>query len=219
MNLLSLTRHDDGTFTARWDDSHAVQPLQFNAWHAADGTPLEANSTFRAPALTAEQMEAAVAPDLHPAYALAEKGAAAKPELAQRMHKAAELVHHGHVAILSDGTAWVKQYEIKNGRCTCKDFEFRAPDGWCKHRLAVRMANSLQTAVDREGEAERRKLATAQRIATGKEKIRRHNRKFTAWCNTKNGKTRYAIMAHARGASPARVHHLKQEAATYGQKS
>jgi hypothetical protein len=73
---------------------------------------------------------------------LAQAGTEARPDLAARMEKAAALVAAGAVK-LNGAISHVNDYEVSPDSCTCKDFEYRAPDGWCKHRLAVRMAKAL----------------------------------------------------------------------------
>ena len=52
----------------------------------------------------------------------------------------------GDVEVLGDGTARVATqtngqtlYRIVNGHCDCKDYP-KAPEGWCKHRLAHALA-------------------------------------------------------------------------------
>lgn len=94
---------------------------------------------------------------------LAEAGAARKPELAERMTKAAALVDAGAVRLTGQQTAVVNDYTVTAGTCTCKDFEHRAPGGWCKHRLAVRMARALGQAIQPLTEAEDRRMMETQR--------------------------------------------------------
>lgn len=196
MQLLKLTRHKDGTYTAQWSDGHPVAPLTINALHHADGRLDVANMNAKPPALTAEQMETAVPPQAHPVQELVAKGIAARPDLTDRMTKAGELVEANAVTLR--GTwAYVGKYTVKENACDCKDFEYRG--GWCKHRLAVRMTRALTPKAE-------------QRQATGRAAIQAHQAKFTRWCNTHEGKRRYAIMAHARGASRGRVNHLVEEA-------
>lgn len=67
-------------------------------------------------------------------------GAAAKPALAGRLDSAARLVGDGLVH-LEDDEARVGPYAVTAEGCTCADFTHRG--GWCKHRLAVRMARHL----------------------------------------------------------------------------
>lgn len=115
------------------------------------------------------------------AQALAGKGAASRPDLAERMEKAADLVDSGSVKLLSDEQAAVGDYLIDASSCTCKDFEFRAPDGWCKHRLAVRMARATGQAIEGKSDAEKEaaardrvaadKAATAKRVYDGRRKL------------------------------------------------
>ena len=72
---------------------------------------------------------------------MAAKGKAARPALTGRLDSAAQLVHDGRVTLTDDATAQIGPYRISADACTCRDFTFRG--GWCKHRLAVRMARHL----------------------------------------------------------------------------
>jgi len=71
---------------------------------------------------------------------MAAKGKAARPALAGRLDSAAQLVRDGLVLLEGD-TARIGPYTITAETCACRDFEYRG--GWCKHRLAVRMARHL----------------------------------------------------------------------------
>ena len=73
---------------------------------------------------------------------IADKARATLPQSAGRIDKAVALVLAGDVEVLGDGTARVASqsngqtvYHIVNGHCDCRDYE-KAPDQWCKHRLA-----------------------------------------------------------------------------------
>ena len=68
------------------------------------------------------------------------KGQAARPALAGRLDAAAGLVLAGRVELDGD-EARLGPYTITAEGCTCRDFQYRG--GWCKHRLAVRMARHL----------------------------------------------------------------------------
>lgn len=68
------------------------------------------------------------------------KGKAARPSLAGRLDSAAQLVLDGLV-LLEEDAARIGPYTITAETCTCRDFEYRG--GWCKHRLAVRMARHV----------------------------------------------------------------------------
>src|SRR6185295_10535677 len=66
-----------------------------------------------------------------------------RPDLAARIDAAQTLVLEGAVALGLEGHATVRScsdagvfYEV-NGVCSCKDAQHGAPDGLCKHRLAV----------------------------------------------------------------------------------
>lgn len=70
------------------------------------------------------------------------KAQAALPDNATRIEGALKLVLAGDVELLGDGTARVASasngtttYHIVNGHCDCKDYP-RAPQNFCKHRLA-----------------------------------------------------------------------------------
>lgn len=73
-----------------------------------------------------------------------------KPELVDRLNAAASLVLSGNVTLTDTTTAAIGPYRVTTGDpttgdptggCTCADFTYRG--GWCKHRLAVRMARHL----------------------------------------------------------------------------
>lgn len=70
-------------------------------------------------------------------------GKDAKPDLAKRLDSAAELVLLGRVAVVDGKSAKVSVYNVTAESCECPDFIHRG--GWCKHRLAVRMARHLVT--------------------------------------------------------------------------
>lgn len=147
----------------------------------------------------------------HPAYKLAEDGTAAVPELESRMNKAADLVAAGDVQVHDTNeygaTGTVNGYSIKPNSCTCPDFTHRG--GWCKHRLAVRMAKSLeQTAVDVPASSdvvvmarkEARENAVIQKVAA---EVRKDQRSWRNYCDSSYGKRRYALKAYANGAGTA----------------
>jgi hypothetical protein len=71
---------------------------------------------------------------------MAARGKANRPKLAGRLDSAAELVKEGRV-VLDGDAAKVGPYTITADACNCADFAHRG--GWCKHRLAVRMARHL----------------------------------------------------------------------------
>ena len=69
-----------------------------------------------------------------------------------RIESAVALVLAGDVEICADGTALVgsatapaTKYSV-NGSCPCQDYP-RAPEGWCKHRIARGLAIRAQRAV------------------------------------------------------------------------
>ena len=80
-----------------------------------------------------ETVEAAVAE-------MVGKGKDARPALAMRLDAAGELVLNGRV-LLEEEKARIGPYFVTTDTCTCADFQNRG--GWCKHRLAVRMARHL----------------------------------------------------------------------------
>lgn len=68
---------------------------------------------------------------------------------------AAALVGVRAVTLLGDGTASVasqtdpaKAYQV-NGHCECKDAQYQAPEGWCKHRLATALVTRVRQALQR----------------------------------------------------------------------
>lgn len=144
----------------------------------------------------------------HPAYDLADKGAAAVPELLSRMQKAADLVAAGEVMIHAgnayDVTGTVGTYSITADSCTCADFTYRG--GWCKHRLAVRMAQALEqepVEVPRYADAviekrqQERERRLGEKVAADKEAERAS---WARYCDSSYGKRRYIIKGAANGA-------------------
>jgi hypothetical protein len=139
------------------------------------------------------------------------------------MEKAAALVEGGAVRLMGLETAVVGEYSITSESCTCKDFEYRAPDGWCKHRLAVRMARALGQAIeaktDAEKEAEARERVNADKAATAK-RVYEGNRKLDReWKQARrdgDGARRWMMshMAH-NGYVPVRAD-IYQRATGYG---
>lgn len=151
---------------ATWQDEIGTYAII----HDTNGLPVVTPEGVTASALTADQVAAALTPPVHPAHALAAKGAAARPELAERMSKAAELVEGGAVRLTGPETAVVNEYAVTAESCACKDFEHHAPGGWCKHRLAVRMARALGQAVQPVTEAEK-ETAVAERIEAERARV------------------------------------------------
>jgi hypothetical protein len=86
--------------------------------------------------------------------AVAADAKAALPQSVGRIDSAVAIVlvgdaeltgeHTGRVASQTDGET---TYVVCNGECKCRDFP-RAPEGWCKHRLAVAL---LRRATQRAG--------------------------------------------------------------------
>jgi len=180
------------------------------------------------------QMETAT-PDQHPAYNLAAKGATAKPELAERMQKAAAIVEANGVTLTSEDTARVESngriYAVVGSSCACPDHKLRAPDGWCKHRLAVRMTRALgkpaavhidsETAVMSDAQVRTRKhKAQAARNAQFAQMRHEDEESFKKWCNTSaEAGRRYVITAAANGRIAAtydsRLHAKQVQARKY----
>jgi hypothetical protein len=83
--------------------------------------------------------------------ALAAKAQTALPPAVNgRIDKACRLVRSASVELHADGTATVLSetdgltgYLVQDGRCTCPDFHYQAPEGWCAHHIAVRMVQRL----------------------------------------------------------------------------
>jgi hypothetical protein len=75
---------------------------------------------------------------------VAQKAREALPEANGRVDKAVQLVLAGDVALLENGSkarvssqsSGSTEYFVVNGECQCKDFSNKAPNGFCKHRLA-----------------------------------------------------------------------------------
>src|SRR4029453_7974369 len=74
---------------------------------------------------------------------VADKAKAVLPANASRIDKAIALTLNGHVEIVNGHARVASQVDGKttyhqvNGTCTCQDFtQAKAPNGFCKHRLA-----------------------------------------------------------------------------------
>jgi hypothetical protein len=159
ISLLQLTKYTDSDlYSARWlDDAYGID-YEFNAVHQADGRPLARTEDCPAPVLTADQLTSAQpfqapAPAAHPAYALAAKGTAVRPEWANRYTKAAQLVEAGHVRLTGPETAVVKSSQAhtvtgsgKDAKCSCKWGEFKSEP--CSHIMAMRMARALGQPIE-----------------------------------------------------------------------
>lgn len=159
ISLLQLTKYTDSDlYSARWlDDAYGIN-WEFNAVHQADGRPLARTEDCPAPVLTAEQLASAAlfqeaAPAQHPAYALAAKGTAVRPEWANRYTKAAQLVEAGQVRLTGPETAVAKSSQAhtitgsgKDAKCSCKWGEFNSEP--CSHIMAMRMARALGQAIE-----------------------------------------------------------------------
>ena len=139
------------------DNSAHVQISTYN-WE--DGT-----TTYNAPAMTAAQRWQC---------AIAQATEAARkrfPHSADRIEKAYALVHEGKVVLhpttktatvqSSDGT---KAYTV-NGHCDCPDAP-RAPEQFCKHRLAVSILKKALVVVEQFKAAKAPVTMTAQPMDT-----------------------------------------------------
>lgn len=174
---------------AVWQDELGT----FSAIHRLDGTVSVKAEGTNPPRLTHSQVKAAMVPPLHPAYALAAKGKAAKPAWGSRYEKAAALVESGAVRLTGQETAVVKgdsgEYQLSSKECTCRWGQYHTSDDPCSHYIAVRMARALnqaiespvteivevKTAAEKEAEArdrvEAEKAAVAQRVSDGRYKM------------------------------------------------
>lgn len=137
------------------------------------------------------------------------KGKTARPALAGRLDSAAALVLTGKV-VLDDDAAKVSVYRVTADSCTCGDFRHRG--GWCKHRLALRMARHLAangfelpadaTIVDRRSSSEVTPQVSAANlalIASGRV-IDAERRSRAAFYNSGEGARQRIISAAANGA-------------------
>lgn len=223
ISLLLLTKYTDSDlYSARWlDDAYGIN-WEFNAVHQADGRPLARTEDCPAPVLTAEQLATAelfqeAPPAQHPAYALAAKGTAVKPEWANRYTKAAQLVEAGQVRLTGPETAVVTgssdTYQV-NGKCQCEWTKFHTDP--CSHYLAVRIARALAQPVQPVTEAEKEAACAARRQANkdamqlrvarrGENKFERARRNQVG---TAEEARRYALATVANGGTvPADIWH------------
>jgi hypothetical protein len=91
---------------------------------------------------------------------VAEKAKARLPEAVNgRIEAAARLVVNGDVEPLEDGSITVggsdptRYYRLTGQACTCTDFvQGKAPDGWCKHRIAAGIHKRVQELLPAEKE-------------------------------------------------------------------
>lgn len=139
------------------------------------------------------------------------KGAASKPALTGRLESAAQLVLDGLV-LLEDDTARVGPYAITADACTCADFTHRG--GWCKHRLAVRMARHLaahgfELPAPKTAASAPQISARNRALIAGGEVIDRAQRENEAFRRSGYGAERRAIQAAANGRSIAAADWLR----------
>lgn len=219
ISLLSLTKYQDDLYAARWLDDEFGLHYEFNALHDATGRSLgRGKYDPPAPTLTAEQLSTAqplIEPQ-HPAYALAAKGTAVRPDWAKRYQKAAELVEAGHVRLTGPDTAVVtgsEEYSIHDDKCHCKWAMFH-PDEPCSHYLAMRIARALGQTIEPLTEAEKEARGAARRranrdamqlriAARGENKYERARR---AQVGAGEDARRYALAAVANGGTvPAEI--------------
>ena len=76
-------------------------------------------------------------------HTVASKAKEVLPESHTRVDKATKIVLADGVELVDGNKAKITSqgkegmvYHIANGMCDCEDYEYRAPSGWCKHRLA-----------------------------------------------------------------------------------
>lgn len=139
---------------------------------------------------------------------MVERGTAATPALAGRLESAAGLVLGGRVVL--DGDAGrIGPYRIEAQSCTCADFRHRG--GWCKHRLAVRMARHLVGhgfALPEAVEEEPRPIVTAKnrRLIESGAVIDAGQREMEGYARSGEAARRRALLAMSQGTSlPADV--------------
>lgn len=170
MNTLTLI----GTTLLTYGDGHAREIYavwadaigQFAVIHDEHGCPLVIPSGVAVRPLTADELTIALTPPRHPAYDLAEKGTAVRPEWANRYAKAARLVESGAVRLTGDETALVVgdggEHRVDGRACDCQ-WQTHHPGDPCSHYMAVRMARALGQAVQPLTELEDRRAMEAQR--------------------------------------------------------
>lgn len=166
--LVKVHQLNETEFFAVWRDEIGT----YTAIHDAAGRPTVHDRSITVPRLTAADMAAAIQPR-HPAYALAEKGTAARPQLARRFDKAARLVEDGRVRLTGPETAVVRgdsgSYRVTGASsrtCTCA-WQIHHPGDWCSHGLAARMARALNQTIETPA------LAAAAEASWQQEKLRR----------------------------------------------
>jgi hypothetical protein len=96
---------------------------------------------------------------------IATKAKAALPECNGRVDSAVKIVLNGDVELLADGKAKVASqsngqltYRVVNGECDCRDFA-KAPQGFCKHRLAYGIFKRARTLARTAVEGQAAKVA------------------------------------------------------------
>jgi hypothetical protein len=200
----------DGDIFAVWKDDMG----SFTAIHDADGKPV--TFAVKPPALSSEQLEVA---QVHPAFELARKGIEARPNLESRMLAAAEMVEAGNVALVDGSLAtvasrsdWKIRYMVQNGRCSCKDAQFRKATE-CAHALAVRMARSLGQEVEGK-EKEEKRLAHNLEVAEIGRKQEEDWKRYML--TSAEGARRYARKVEANGGKTVKPSVSRRLAEAYG---
>jgi hypothetical protein len=91
---------------------------------------------------------------------VAERAKAALPEANGRIESAVKIVLEGDVELLPESKAKVASqsngtttYHVVNGECSCKDFP-KAPQGFCKHRIAYGIHKRAMTLAKQRLEAQ-----------------------------------------------------------------
>ena len=136
------------------------------------------------------------------------RGTEATPALAGRLESAAGLVLAGRVAL--DGEAGrIGPYAISSDACACADFRHRG--GWCKHRLAVRMARHLVGngfELPQAAEAALQPIVSAanRRLIESGAVLDRAQREMDGYARSGEAARRTALLAMSQGRSlPADV--------------
>ena len=138
------------------------------------------------------------------------RGKASRPGLEGRLAAAAGLVRMGRVVLGEAAAARIGPYTIGEESCTCGDFTHRG--GWCKHRLAVRMARHLvasgfalpeagETPAGQQISAANRRLIESGAVVDAERKSRQ------AYLRSSEAARHWALTAMSNGAGtlPAEI--------------
>lgn len=196
------SKTDEGVWGELAQEDTTVLAITMLAY-ADRGTPVTVDKLFARERPNPVDLAGEFFAPQHPVHELSQKGIESRPDLEKRMLAAAELVEADKVKLVEVNLATVdsrssdKFYMVNNGRCSCKDAQFRNAKE-CAHALAVRMARSLGQEIEGKDREE-------ERMAHQREVAEIGRRQEQDWSNymlkSAEGARRYARKAYANGAT------------------